>query len=412
MCRNADARAASIKTGQSLGARLGLAEPRGKALVSAPLSVIHVLRAPVGGLFRHVRDLATAQAAAGHTVGVVADALTSDRLTEDRLTALKPMLALGLVRFPMSRVPGPADARVAFDLSRHLKRCGARIVHGHGAKGGAYARLAARMMGRGHRPRTFYTPHGGSLHFCPTSLMGRLYGGLERQLAPWTDALIFESRFAAEVFRQRIGATGRPHRVVPNGLAPADFELAEREPGAADVLFVGELRELKGVSVLLDALARLRGQGLALTARLVGDGPDRARFEAETRERGLAEAVTMPGAFPARVAFRQGRILAVPSLAESFPYIVLEGLAAGLPLVATSVGGIPEMVEGLDHPLVAAGDASALADRLRTVYLDLANGGCETLERSRRARAHVEARFSVQAMAAAIEQTYRDVPCH
>lgn len=378
-------------------------------ITSPPLRIVHVLRAPVGGLFRHVRDLATAQAAAGHSVGVVADATTSDRLTEDRLTELKPMLALGLMRLPMSRVPSPADARVAFAVSRHLRRCGARIVHGHGAKGGAYARLSARLIAGDQRPRTFYTPHGGSLHFCPASLIGRLYGGLERRLAPWTDGFIFESRFAAEVFHQRIGATNTSLCVIPNGLAQKDFERVEREPGAADVLFVGELRDLKGVSVLLDALERLRGQGLALTARLVGDGPDRARFEAEIGARGLAEAVTMPGALPTRVAFRQGRILAVPSLAESFPYIVLEGLAAGLPLVATSVGGIPEMVEGLDHPLVEAGDAGALADRLRTVYLDLAAGGCDTLERARRARAHVEARFSVNAMAAAIEQTYRNV---
>ena len=83
---------------------------------SQPLRLLHCLRAPVGGLFRHVCDLAREQAARGHAVGVICDATTSDPLTRSRLTELDKELALGLHKVPMSREIGPADVTAVAGL--------------------------------------------------------------------------------------------------------------------------------------------------------------------------------------------------------------------------------------------------------------------------------------------------------
>ena len=152
------------------------------------MRILHCLRAPVGGLFRHVLDLAAAQAELGHAVGMIADSQAADSLTEQRLAAIAPKLALGLHRVAMARAPGPSDVkahRAITALTRPLKL---DILHGHGAKGGAYARLAARALkAKGQPVKAFYTPHGGTLNYAPASLEGRIFIGLEKILDRLTD---------------------------------------------------------------------------------------------------------------------------------------------------------------------------------------------------------------------------------
>ena len=168
-------------------------------------NVLHVLRAPVGGLFRHVRDLVPAQAALGLKVGVVCDSNAADRLTQERLAALEPFLALGLHKIAMRRAVGLGDVTAYKTVLDVAETCGAEVLHGHGAKGGAYARLAsATLRKRGKRAASFYTPHGGSLNYSPTSLKGRVFMTLERRLEPLTGGLVFESAWSERVFRRNV----------------------------------------------------------------------------------------------------------------------------------------------------------------------------------------------------------------
>ena len=369
------------------------------------MRILHCLRAPVGGLFRHVGDLARAQAALGHEVGVACDSLASDGLTEARLAALAGELGLGLHRLAMSREVGLADVRATRsirDLARVLR---ADVIHGHGAKGGAYARLAARACKRaGLTVSCFYTPHGGSLHYAPTSLKGRGYMAAERALQPATDGIIFESEYARRTYQRNVGLSRAPARVVANGLLPADFDLVVPEPDASELLFVGELRHLKGVDLLLSALAET--QALAAARLLVvGDGPDGASLRARADASGLASRVTFAGAMPARHAFAKGRVLVVPSRAESLPYIVLEAAAAGLPVVATDVGGVSEIVAGTSTKLVPPDDVAALARALCAALADPAATAAEALA----LRDNVARRFTVATMTTGILDFYRSV---
>jgi glycosyltransferase involved in cell wall biosynthesis len=355
------------------------------------LRIIHGFRAPVGGLFRHVLDLSGEQAARGHEVGYVLDSTVSDPLTEQRLAKAATHLKLGITRLPMGRLPSLRDlatSRAVHNVARDLK---ADVLHGHGAKGGAFARLAARDLRLDARNvATFYTPHGGSLHYPPASPQGLIYTAIEKFLVRYTDGLIFESDFIRRVFNRRVGARGVPERVVPNALQPDDFTPHEPRPDAADFLFIGELRRLKGVDVLLQALARLQGSR-AVRAVIVGAGPEATEFKSLADELGLGSLVTFPGAMPARTAFPLGRSLVVPSRAESMPYIVLEAAAAGMPLIATNVGGIPEIVNGTDTPLMPPGDVEVLERAMQGFLAD----PCDAKARAERLKAAVAARFTV-----------------
>ncbi len=369
------------------------------------LSILHCLRAPVGGLFRHVRDLALEQARRGHAVGIVCDSTTGGPEAAAHLDALAPSLALGVRRLPMGRQIDPRDIAVTLAVQRHCRHVGASILHGHGAKGGAYARLAAAALRRrtgGGTPLALYTPHGGSLHYDPASLAGRLFLGLERRLLRFTDGLAFESAFSAGRYRARVGTPACPVRIAPNGLGPADFTAHAPGPEAADFLFIGELRRLKGVDVLLHALAHLAQEGRRTTTIIVGEGPDRQRFERLAADLGLEPSVHFAGAMPASRAFALARCLVVPSRAESFPYIVLEGAAAAIPMILTDVGGIPEITAGTPVPLLPPGDARALAARLAAFLDQPATFRAE----SDALRAEVRAKFTIERMADAILDLY------
>jgi glycosyltransferase involved in cell wall biosynthesis len=298
----------------------------------------------------------------------------------------------------MSRHVGLSDIAALAHVAGRAMEVRADVVHGHGAKGGAYARLLGR-----ERAIRVYTPHGGSLHYDSTSPAGCLYLGAERLLLARTELLLFESAYARAVFEAKVGKAPALAHVVHNGVAAGEFAPIAAAPQATDLVFVGELRLLKGVDVLIEAIAALSGRGKHVSATIVGEGPDRAAFERLTSARRLSGRIRFPGAKPAREAFALGRILIVPSRAESLPYVVLEAAAAGMPIVATRAGGIAEIF-GHDAPaLVPAGDAQALAGAIeKTLDDQMAAAAAQRLQ------ARVRACFSADAMTDAVIAAYLD----
>ncbi len=360
-----------------------------------PLRILHVLRSPVGGLFRHVVDLARGQAARGHQVGIVADSSTGGTRADAAFAALAPQLSLGLTRVPMSRQIGPSDVSAQRHVARRARETGADVLHGHGAKGGAYARLTAHAI-------RVYTPHGGSLHYDRRSPVGFLYLTLEQVLMRRTELFLFESRYGRDVFTHKIGTPRALVRVVHNGVTAEEFAEVAPRAEASDIVFVGELRMLKGVDVLLDALALLSREGRALSASIVGAGPDEAQFRAQAERLGLDAQFLGP--MPARSAFARGRLLVAPSRAESLPYIVLETAAAAVPLITTNVGGIPEVFGPQAGRLVPPGDAAALARAIAAALADPAALRNETLT----LRERVRAEFSVDTMTEGVLAAYAE----
>jgi glycosyltransferase involved in cell wall biosynthesis len=323
----------------------------------APLNILHVFRAPVGGLFRHVLDLSREQIARGHRVGLIADSRTGGARADELLRALEPALALGLTRIPMRRHGAPSDFASLAHVMARIARTQADVVHGHGAKGGAYARLSFNRR----RAIRVYTPHGGSLLFGHETLAGRVYLTTEKLLQGLGDLYLFASAYSAEMFVRKIGRPRGLMRIVHNGVPPAEFEPVAVAPDASDLVFIGELRMLKGIDVLIDAIAALGHGGRKVTATLVGDGADRAAFVAQVERLNLKDIIRFRSAMPARQAQALGRVMVVPSRVESLPYVVLEAAASAKPLIATRVGGIPEIYGEMSEELVPPQDPAALA---------------------------------------------------
>lgn len=359
-------------------------------------SILHVMRSPVGGLFRHVVDLAREQTARGHRVGIIADASTGGDRARDVLSALNGEIALGVTRIAMARDLGPSDVSAGRHVAQRLAATGATIVHGHGSKGGAYARLV------GGKRLKVYTPHGGSLHYSRSTPVGFAYLTLEGLLAARTDLFLFESRYGETTFAAKVCRPKGLVRVVHNGVSEAEFAPVAPEAEAADLLFVGELRHLKGVDTLIEAMALLAARGQAMTATVVGGGPDAEAFKALARDKGLADRIAFPGPLPARQAFGLGRLMVVPSRAESLPYIVLEAGAAGLPLIATGVGGIGEIFGEASDRLIPADSPSRLAEAIaeRLAAPDRAAAEAAAL------RSRIHAQFSVAAMTDGVLAAY------
>jgi glycosyltransferase involved in cell wall biosynthesis len=364
----------------------------------APLKILHVFRAPVGGLFRHVLDLSHEQIARGHRVGLIADSSTGGARAEEVLGALEPSLALGLSRIPMRRKPGPSDFVSLAHVMRRIAETKPDVVHGHGAKGGAYARLA---FNRRSAIRA-YTPHGGSLLFGHDTLAGKIYLTIEKLIKNRGDLFLFESAFSADIFARKIGKPRGLVRIVHNGMPPSEFEPVPVATDATDLVFIGEMRMLKGVDVLIDAIALLRGR--PVTATLVGDGPDLAVFQAQVEQLGLTKVIRFVPATPARQAQAFGHIMVVPSRFESLPYVVLEAAASGKPLIASRVGGIPEIYGDLSDRLVPREDAAALAEAI-TRSLDHPELAAET---AARLRERVKTLFSLQSMVDGVLTAYAD----
>lgn len=317
------------------------------------MRILHVFRTPVGGLFRHVRDLARGQSQRGHDVGILCDSETGGGTAADLLAATEPFCELGVTRIPISRLPGWGDIGGIRRTLAHAKAVTPDIIHCHGAKGGLHGRIAGRLAGF----PTVYTPHGGSLHYDWRSPAGFVFLAAEWLLARLGTGIHFVCDFEKSAFDVKIGLGPKPFAVVHNGLWPEEFTPRRLDADAADILFVGDMRVLKGVDVLLRALERL---GSGVTACLVGDGPDLDTFRAMAKTRNLA--VSFPGRMPAAEAFRRGRILVMPSRAESFPYVVLEALAQSVPLIASRVGGIPEILD--QSQMVPPDDVAALAEAI------------------------------------------------
>ncbi len=376
------------------------------AMATAPgasLKILHVLRAPVGGLFRHVVDLARAQAERGHHIGLIADSTRGGAQAEAALAQLEPLLALGVSRVPISRALGARDLTAFLHVVRRVKALSPDVIHGHGAKGGAYARLVP-MRGAIRA----YTPHGGSLFFDWNTPEGFVYLVLERVLMRNTDLFLFESAYVGEVFRRKVGEPGARARVVHNGVNAADFLPVTPAAGASDIVFVGELRAPKAVDVLIAAIKLLAERGRRITATMVGDGPDRAALEALAAAQGLADAVRFVGAKPARTAFGLGRVLVIPSRAESLPYIVLEAVAAGVPLIVTNVGGIPEIFGRDADALIPPGDAEVLARAIDEALSEIGAQQAALAQLRDRLQARVRAGFTVEAMTDAVLAAYRE----
>ncbi|HEY3793780.1 MAG TPA: glycosyltransferase family 4 protein [Bradyrhizobium sp.] len=369
-------------------------------IADQPLRILHAVRAPVGGIFRHILDVANGQADRGHHVGLIADSLTGGERAAAALAEIAPRLKLGMHRIAIHREPHPTDAMVWGRIARLIRQIKPDVLHGHGAKAGAFVRL----KGATKETIRVYTPHGGSLHYPPNTMKGALYSRLERALKNRTDLFLFESAFARDTYQRMIGTPEGLVRCVFNGVTADEFDPITKAEDATDIVYVGEFRHIKGADLLVDAVARLRADGRPVTLTLAGDGEETEALKAQIQRLSLGDAVRFIGHVKARHGFSKGSLLVAPSRGDSMPYVVIEAAAAGIPMVAANVGGIPEIFGPHTDALFAPGIAAAMADAIEIALDDPA----AALARARELRERIFLHFSQKAMVEGVLAGYRD----
>jgi glycosyltransferase involved in cell wall biosynthesis len=264
-----------------------------------------------------------------------------------------------------------AEAIIMWNLCR---RRGVRRIHVHFANVAADVAMLATAFGSAVEPDRgwswSFTMHG------PTEF----YDVGAHRLAAKARAAAFVvciSDFARSQLMALLDEDGWSKlHVVHCGIDPADYEGRAERPagGPLRIVCVGRLVPEKGQAVLVDALARVRQAGHDVECTFVGEGRSRARLEDAVAARGVRDAVTFTGALD-RDAVRERYLAAdafcLPSFAEGLPVVLMEAMAAGLPVVTTPIAGVPELVEdGRNGLLVAPGRADRLADALAALAAD------------------------------------------
>lgn len=368
--------------------------------------VLLVVESSAGGTGRHVLDLADGLTERGCEVHVIHSTRRVDRLFLDRLAELE-----GRVRhmaLPIRTGPHPADLAIVRAVRRYMRQFGPfDIVHGHSSKGGAVARLAAFGTGA----KAYYTLHGLIMM---DPLLPRwkwlMYLSIELGLATWTRRVIAvspEEQRAA--IRLRFGRS--KVIMVPNGVGTMRLtprEEARRAMAVTDdaivIGFVGRLVEQKAPEVLIEAFtSAARVQPLARLA-LVGNGPLEMPMRELAGTLGVADKIIWLGERDARGVLAGFDLFALSSRKEGLPYVVLEAMAAGLPVVATSSAGSEILViPGVNGAVVPPDDAPAFAAALIDLLTDpakLARCGASSRERV--------SRFTIDAMVERTLDAYLD----
>lgn len=370
------------------------------------MRILHVVEAAGGGVGRHVLDLSEGLLDRGHEVHLTFSPRRADRFFRTRLARLGGIETRAV---PLRKRPHPTDLAAVSAIHGMLRDRGPfDLVHGHSSKGGAVARLASVGTGT----PAVYTPHA-------VRTMDRTASPLTRAAVAWAERLLTLVDGAviavSPTEKEHLVQLGIPRdrlRMVPNCVREVELPTRSRARreldiprGASVVGFVGRLAMQKAPDVLVSAFCRVsRDRPDALLA-VVGDGPLRSVLRRECRQLGLGDRVLWLGERDGQRSMPAFDVLALPSRYEGLPYVLLEGLVAGLPIVATEAASAGLLVEsGVNGLVVPEDDPEAVAAAILRLLEN---------EEERTAFGHASrdraTRFGHRRMVEGTERVYREV---
>jgi glycosyltransferase involved in cell wall biosynthesis len=377
-----------------------------------------IARLNMGGPALHVAYLTAGLRERGYETTLAAGSLARG---EDSMAFVADDLGVDVVRIEeLGREISPLrDVMATIRLARLIRRERPDILHTHTAKAGTVGRVAALLAGSRRPPIVVHTFHGHVLrgYFGPArSLFFRL---LERWLASRTTALVAVSPQVRDDLVS-LGVAPRERFVVIRLGIELGERVAAEQNGRAEsrrylgipgdrfaVGWIGRMTAVKRTDDVLVAFRRLRDSGVDACLCMVGDGPDRLQLERRAHELGVVRDTLFLGyqedVAPFYAAFDA---LVLPSGNEGTPVSAIEALAAGRPVVATRVGGVPDVVrDGEDGFLVEPGATDDLADRLERLARD--PGLRERMGSEGRAR--VVPRYAVDRLVDDVDRLYRSL---
>jgi glycosyltransferase involved in cell wall biosynthesis len=386
---------------------------------AGPIRILRVIaRLNMGGPALHVAYLTAGLEPRGYRTTLVAGSLArgedSMAFVAERL-GVEPQTITQLSR----EISVVRDAIAVVRLAQTIRRERPHILHTHTAKAGALGRLAALLAGEARPPIVLHTFHGHVLreYFDPLRTEG--FRLLETLLARVATALVAVSPEVRDDLVRLGVAPARKFAVVRLGIdlderisAAADGRGPTREllgiaPERFAIGWIGRMTGVKRTENVLDALKLLREQGVDACLCMVGDGPDRDEVERHAKRLGVVRHCYFLG-YQDEIArfYAAFDAFILPSGNEGTPVSAIEALAAERPVVATRVGGVPDVVrDGEDGFLVEPGDVKALAGRLRA----LASDPALRARMGASGRARVLSRYSVGRLIDDVDRLYRSL---
>lgn len=386
-------------------------------MTGPPIRILRVIaRLNMGGPTLNVSYLTKGLEERGYETTLVAGRLARG---EDSMAFAAQELGVEVVQVPqlhreLSPVYDPVSVR---RLVQEIRRLRPHIVHTHTAKAGAVGRLAALLAGDARPPVLVHTFHGHVLRGYFDPMRTELFRETERFLARHTTRLIAVGPQVRDdlvalgvappekfsVIRLGIDLTGR----VTDGDGAGLRRLFGVPPERFVVGWIGRMTGIKRVPDVLAIFRRLLDLGIDAELCLVGDGPERSRLEQRARELGISRRTLFAG-YQREIApyFDLFDAFLLPSANEGTPVVAIEALAARRPVVATRVGGVPDVVrEGVDGFLTDVGDVDAAADALATLARD------EGLRRrfGEAGRERVLPRYRVERLVDDVDALYREL---
>jgi glycosyltransferase involved in cell wall biosynthesis len=308
--------------------------------------VVQIVRAPAGGIRKHIltivkglEDQFDFYFVLSHEEG---DPLYYRFLEEF------PHYKNRVLNISINDQPSFSDLGNLLKVRKYIKDVGANVVHGHGAKGGLYARLSTTLS----KVRVFYTAHGGALHSMHGRLKGFVFSLVEKVLYYFSDTLIFESLYTMEQYQKKAHASTEKFQLAYNAIEVSDnFDsLKVKEIDPKDKIKIGSfglLRKIKGHRLMIEAIPLLVEKGYDISYIIFGAGEEEQNLNSLASELGVENRFSIvENVDDVDLAMKSLEIIVHPSFFESFGYVPLEATVNGISVVSSLNGGLNQVMDG------------------------------------------------------------------
>lgn len=362
--------------------------------------VVQLLRAPAGGIRKHVLD--------------IIDNLSDDKIkqifitnindSDVDLSYLKNNHNVEIHHVEIFEKPGIHDFLNLIKIFKTLRNKKVDILHGHGAKGGLYARLLSGLLGA----KCIYTPHGGSLHRVHGTFKNIIYDFIEKALLPLTDIFLFESNYSADVFSKNVCDPKSKKMINYNGVDIPEIYSHHLYQKGEKIRFAsfGLLRHLKGHDIFIETCRLLKDKAISFSYSIYGNGEFGPQLIDLITKHGLTNEV--------RILDYSGNVckemqsydfIVHPSRFESFGYVPVEAMSVKVPVIVSHEGGLKEVAEDSSAYIAYENNPSTYL----SIVEKIVNGDPALPSKVDNAYNRVQTLFSKKAMIKNIQKIYYEL---
>ena len=359
--------------------------------------VAQLLRAPAGGIRKHVLDIIESLESNELPQVLVTNLHDADI----DLSYLKSKVNVKVFHLDIKESPGFSDLRNILSLYQICRRENIKVLHGHGAKGGLYARILSVLL----RIPCLYTPHGGSLHRVHGKIKNAIYDSIEKILTKFTNVFLFESNYTMKMFQENVGTDENKFIVNYNGVSlPEKFSELSYTPGTKISLSsFGLLRHLKGHDIIIEACKLLKQKNISFHYTIYGDGDFESHLKDLIKKYDLISEVDIKNYSGNVLAeMLKYHVVIHPSRFESFGYVPVEAMSLKVPVITSFEGGLKEVADDETAFIAYNNKPSEYLAFIQDFY----SGKLQVNSKVEKAYQKVEKLFSKSAMVSEIKRIY------